>query len=325
MKILFIGGTGIISSACSDLAVAQGHDLTILNRGQTDRPVPSGATLIHSDIRDLSATAAALGDRTFDVVVNWVAYAPEHIETDLALFSSRTAQYVFISSASAYQKPIPFPIVEETPLSNPLWGYSQQKIACEQTLMHAYEESRFPVTIVRPSHTYDKRSIPFHGRWTFVDRIQRGRPIIIHGDGTSLWTLTHHRDFAVGFCGLLGNPQAIGEAIHITSDEWLTWDAIAGLFGAAVGMEPEIVHVPSDTINRYDADWGVSLLADKAHTTVFDNAKIKRLVPEYDAQIPFAEGAVEIVNWYNANPQAKQINESYNELVDRIIAAQLAI
>lgn len=326
VKILFIGGTGVISSACTELATAEGHDLTVLNRGRTERPLPPGTEQVMADIRDHVATRAALGQRTFDVVVEWIAYTPTHISTDLALFNGRIGQYVFISSASAYKRPSPLPITEETPLDNPHWAYSREKIACEHALMQAYETSRFPVTIVRPSHTYDQTLIPFRGRWTIIDRIlgrmHQRKPIIVHGDGTSLWTLTHHRDFANGLNGLLGNAAAIGEAFHITSDEWLTWDEIAWQLGAAVGVEPEIVHVPSETINRYDREWGASLLGDKAHCSVFDNTKIKRFVPGFQAGIPFARGAVEIANWYAAHPAAQQIDQAFDAMLDRIIVAQ---
>lgn len=325
MKVLFIGGTGIISSACAQLAVDQGHDLTILNRGVTDRPMPRGVTHLSADIHDQTAAAEALGNNTYDVVVDWVVYAPQHIELDIALFAGRTAQYIFISSASAYQRPAPAPITEDMPLANPFWEYSRQKIACEQALMRAHQASGFPGTIVRPTHTYDQRQIPFHERWTLIDRLRRGAPIVVHGDGTSLWTLTHHRDFAVGFNGLFGRPEAIGQAYHITSDEWLTWDEIANTLGAAAGATPQIVHVPSETINRFDADWGAGLLGDKAHTTIFNNAKIKKLVPEFSPSIPFAAGAREIMAWYDAHPERQVVNPVTDALLDKIIAAQRAV
>jgi nucleoside-diphosphate-sugar epimerase len=329
MKILFIGGTGVISSACAQLAIDQGHTLTILNRGHTPRPLPRGAVHVTADIRDRTATAAAIGAGTFDVVVEWVAYTPEHIAADLAAFTGRVGQYIFISSASAYQRPAPGPITEDMPLANPVWRYSQQKIACESALWQAYESERFPVTIVRPSHTYDATLIPFRGRWTVLDGLLRARPrrrpIVVHGDGTSLWTLTHHRDFAAAFNGLFGLDAAIGEAFHITSDEWLTWNEIARLLGAAVGVEPEIVHVPSETIARYDPEWGASLLGDKAHSTVFDNSKIKRLVPDFAARIPFADGAAEIAAYYLSHPAAQQVDPAFDALLDCIIAAQRAV
>jgi nucleoside-diphosphate-sugar epimerase len=324
MKVLFIGGTGIISSACSALAVERGIDLTLLNRGETSkRPVPEGARVVQGDIRDPASVEAALGDETFDVVVDWVAFVPEHIETDLELFRGRTGQYVFISSASAYRKPpVDLPVTESTLLDNPWWEYSRNKIACEERLVRAFREEKFPMTIVRPSHTYDKTLLPMRGGWTVVERMRQGKPVVVHGDGTSLWVLTHHRDFAHAFVGLLGNPHAIGEPFQITSDEVLSWNQIFRLVAQAAGVdEPELVHVPSDVIARFDADWGASLLGDKTHSMIFDNTKIKRLVPDYAATIPFARGAEEIITWYEADPARQMIDETFDALLDEIIAA----
>jgi len=321
MKLLFIGGTGIISSACSQLALAHGHDLTLLNRGQSSRPIPDGARQIQSDIRNLAGAKESLADEHFDVVVNWVAFTPEHIATDLELFAGHTGQYVFISSASAYQTPpTHLPITESTPLHNPFWAYSRQKIACENRLMRAYRETGFPVTIVRPSHTYDQTLLPMRGRYTVVNRMRQGKKVVVHGDGTSLWTLTHHRDFAKGFVGLLGNPAAIGDVFHITSDELLSWNQIFQQVAAAAGAEAQLVHVPSDTIAHYDADWGSSLLGDKAHSVIFDNSKLKRLVPDFVATIPFWQGAQEIIAWYDADPARQAIDPAFDQLLDELIA-----
>lgn len=322
MRVLFIGGNGIISSACSQLAVERGIDLYLLKRGQTSlRPVPEGARVLTGDIRDPRSAAQALGDLTFDVVVNWVAFTPEHVEADLELFRGRTRQYVFISSASAYQKPpARLPVVESTPLANPFWLYSRNKIACEERLTRAYRDEGFPVTIVRPSHTYDRTLLPMDGGYTVVDRMRRGKPVIVHGDGTSLWVLTHHRDFAAGFVGLLGNPQFIGDTFHITSDEWLTWNQIFELVARAAGVTADIVHVPSSVIARFDPEWGPGLLGDKAHSVVFDNTKIKRAVPEFRATIPFARGAEEIMAWFDADPARQVVNESLDRTMDAIIA-----
>ena len=321
MKVLFIGGTGIISSACSDLALARGIDLWLLNRGQSHRPVPEGANVIRGDIRDPDAARRALGDHAFDAVVNWIAFTPDHIETDLDLFRGRTHQYIFISSASAYQTPpMSWPVVESTPLRNPHWDYSRNKIACEDRLVQAYRDEGFPMTIVRPSHTYDRTMIPLTGRYTVIHRMRTGKKIIVHGDGTSLWTLTHHRDFAKGFVGLLGNDHALGEAYHITSDEVLTWNQIAETLARAAGAEAQIVHVPSDLIAAFDPQWGAGLLGDKAHSMVFDNTKIKRTVPDYVASIPFARGAEEILAWYDADPARQVVDARLDELMDTIIA-----
>ena len=325
MKVLFIGGTGIISSACTRLAVERGIDLYLLNRGQTSRPIPGSVHQLHGDIRDPASAAEALGDHMFDAVVNWIAFTPDQIETDLALFRNRTAQYVFISSASAYQKPPSgLPITESTPLHNPFWLYSRNKIACEDRLTRAYREEGFPITIVRPSHTYDQTLLPMDGRYTVIDRMRKGLPTIVHGDGTSLWTMTHHSDFAKGFVPLLGNPHALGENFHITSDESITWNQIADMMANAAGVEAQIVHVPSDLIAAYDPAWGAGLLGDKAHSVVFDNTKIKRVVPDFVASIPFARGAEEIMAWYDADPARQVVDEATNQMMDRIVAAMQA-
>ncbi|MEX1020147.1 MAG: SDR family oxidoreductase [Litorilinea sp.] len=322
MKVLFIGGTGKISSACSRLAVEQGVDLYLLNRGQTDRPVPENLHMLQGDIRDPQSVQAALGDLTFDAVVNWIAFTPEHIETDLKLFRARTDQYVFISSASAYQKPLSgLPITESTLLANPFWEYSRNKIACEEMLVQAYRSDGFPFTIVRPSHTYDRTMFPFQGGYNVVNRMRQGKPVIVHGDGTSLWVMTHHRDFAKGFNGLLGNNHAIGEAIHITSDELLTWNQIHEIFAQALGVEAKLVHVPSEFINAFDPAWGAGLLGDKAHSVVFDNSKIKRLVPGFAASIPFAHGVREVLAWYAADSARQVVDEKFDRLTDSIIDA----
>lgn len=327
MDILFIGGSGIISSACSRLAVEAGHHLFLLNRGQTTkRPVPNGATLLRGDIRDPTSAAAALGKQHFDVVVNWVAFTPEHIETDLTLFRGRTNQYIFISSASAYQTPpASLPVLESTPLRNPYWQYSRDKIACEERLTQAYRKNGFPVTIVRPSHTYDQTLLPMDGGYTVVDRMRRGQPVIVHGDGTSLWTLTHHQDFAAAFTGLLGNPHAMGDVFHITSDEWLSWNQIFETVAHAAGTQAELVHVPSEVIAAFDADWGAGLLGDKTHSMVFDNTKIRQTVPGFTAKIPFARGAQEIMAWYDADPARQVVDQQLNQLMDTIIAAQTGV
>jgi nucleoside-diphosphate-sugar epimerase len=327
MKVLFIGGTGNISSACARIALEQGIDLYLLNRGQNQiRSAPAGAQLIQADYRDPAAAAAALSGRYFDVVVNFIAFTPDQVEADLNLFRGRTGQYIFISSASAYQKPVAnLPITESTPLSNPFWLYSRNKIACEERLMQAYRDEQFPVTIVRPSHTYDKTGNVISGGWTIIDRMRRGEKTVVHGDGTTLWVVTHHEDFARAFTGLLGNLHTIGDSIHITSDEVLTWDQIHHIFARILRIEPRLVHVPSDVINAYDPRWGASLLGDKTHTVMFDNTKIKRLVPDWSARIPFYRGAEEILDYYLSDPTRQKIDPAFNELLDRLILAQESI
>ena len=326
MKALFIGGTGVISSACSRLAVSRGIDLYLLNRGQTERPIPEGAHVLRGDMRDRASVEGALGDATFDAIVDWVAFTPEHVEADIELFRGRTGQYVFISTASAYQKPVSsLPITESTPLHNPFWAYSRAKAACEERLMRAYRDEGLPVTVVRPSHTYDRTKVPLLGHYTALDRMRKGKKVIVHGDGTSLWVLTHHKDFAKGFVGLLGNHRAIGHAFHITSDEVLTWNQIYTYLAQAAGVEPQIVHVPSELITAFDPEMGAGLLGDKAHSVIFDNTKIKRLVPDFAATIPFSLGAREMIAWYDADPARQVVDEGKDRLFDRIIAAYEAI
>jgi len=322
MKALFIGGTGVISTACSQLAVEQGLELYVLNRGQSSRPLPAGVHQLRGDIRDLASAQAALGDLHFDVVVNWVAFLPEHIESDLRLFRGRTSQYIFISSASAYQTPpVSLPVTEETPLENPYWDYARNKIACEERLRRAYREEKFPMTIVRPSHTYDPSYIPLRGGYTVIDRLRRGQKVIVPGDGTSLWVLTHNRDFAKGILGLFGNARAVGEAYHITSDELLTWNQIYEALARAAGAEPRFVHVPSELIAAYNPSWGASLLGDKSNSMIFDNTKIKQAVPGFAATTPFALGAQEIITWHDADPARRVVDESFNQLTEQILTA----
>jgi nucleoside-diphosphate-sugar epimerase len=321
LKVLFVGGSGTISSACTALAVRSGIRLYVLHRGRTNTwPLPVGATPLRGDIRDQQSTRDALGDLEFDAVVNWNAYTTDHVESDIALFAGRTRQYVFISSASAYQTPpARLPVTESTPLRNPFLPYSQNKIACEQVLVSAYRDSGFPATIVRPSHTYDRRSVPLDGGWTAIQRMRQGREIVIHGDGTSLWTLTHHRDFAAGFVPLLGHPATIGDSFHITSDEALTWNQIARTLAAAAGVEARIVHVPSAAIAAADPEWGSALLGDQAHSMVFDNSKIKRLVPGFRATIPFHEGAREIIAWHDADSTRHRVDARVDALMDSLV------
>lgn len=324
MKILFIGGTGIISSACSSEAIRQGMQLYLLNRGKSSRPVPAGTNQLIADYHNPTEVKQALGNHQFDAVVDWIAYTPEDIQRDLSIFRGRTQQYIFISSASAYQTPpASLPVTESTVLDNPFWQYSRNKIACEELLIQTYRIEKFPVTIVRPSHTYDATLFPIHGGWTIMDRMIRGQKVIVHGDGSSLWTLTHNSDFARAFVGLLGNSRAIGEAVHITSDEWLTWNQIHELLAGAAGLKPQLVHIPSELINAYDPEWGGGLLGDKTASMVFDNSLIKRLVPGWSAQIPFSRGAREIIAWYQADPARQVVDAKLNQLEDTILERYL--
>lgn len=329
MKILFIGGTGIISSACADLAAARGHDLFILNRGASKKhPLPEGATLLQGDIHADEARLAALtAGQHFDAVVDYIAFSPHDIERDLRLFRDKTDQFVFISSASAYQKPVKnYLITEETPLENPYWEYSRNKIACEDLLMREYRENGFPVTIIRPSHTYGYSQIPFAVSswlqpWTVIERMKRGKKVIVPGDGTSLWVLTWNADFAKGLVGLLGNPKAVGEVFQITSDEALSWEQIHLEAYQALGLEPNVIHIPSDFIARFDDHAVGSLIGDKSNSVVFDNSKIKRFVLDFHCEVTWAEGVRRSLAWFEAHPEFQAVDRDADELWDRIIAA----
>ncbi|HOX49740.1 MAG TPA: SDR family oxidoreductase [Spirochaetales bacterium] len=325
MRLLFIGGTGNLSYETSLRALAKGYELFHLNRGRrVDRSLEEVTTL-YADIRDPEAARAALGELDFDAVVDFIAYTPEQVRLDLELFEGRTSQYVFISSASAYRKPPASHVISEsTPLSNPFWSYSRDKIACELLLKEEWARTGFPVTVVRPSHTYGLGWIPT--AWSSSDftvpaRMLQGKEIVVHGDGQSLWTLTHARDFAVGLVGLLGNPAAIGETVQITGDEALTWEAIHGAIAAALGVTPRIVHVPSDFIAEVDPEMGEHFLGDKSWSALFDCSKLKRLVPEFRTTVPFAEGVRESVAWCLADPDRQRINPDIDASIERVLAA----
>jgi nucleoside-diphosphate-sugar epimerase len=322
LRVLFIGGSGVISSACARVAVESGIELTVLNRGQTAiRPLPDGVREVRGDVRDAGDVREKISGLDFDAVVDWVAFTTEHVRADLELFRGRTGQYVFISTASAYQTPPSrLPVTESTPLRNPYWRYSRDKIACEDLLVAQYRDTGFPATIVRPSHTYDATKTVLSGGWTSLARMRAGKPVIVHGDGTSLWTVTHNTDFARGFVPLLGHPRTVGEAFHITSDDFLTWDQIAHALGAALGVSPRIVHVPSDVINSVDPEWGAGLLGDKTHSMIFDNSKLRSVVPGWHARIPFERGAREIVDWHLADPARQVVNPELDATMDKLAA-----
>ena len=327
MRVLFIGGTGIISTASTRLAAAHGFDLTLWNRGRRPVDLPAEVDAVAVDIADPASAAGALGDQHFDAVVDWIAFEPADIERDIELFAGRTKQFVFISSASAYQKPAThYLITESTPLANPYWDYSRNKIACEERLLAAYREDGFPITIVRPSLTYSETQFPlvlnsWAKSYTALDRMRRGKKIVVPGDGSSLWVVTHNTDFAKGLVGLLGNPQAIGHAFHITSDEVLTWDQIYRIVGEAAGVEPKIVHIPSDFIGACLPETLGGLLGDKAVSVVFDNSKIKRFVPGYGATVPFVQGIRQTLAWHDGDPARRKIDEDHNARLDKLIDA----
>jgi nucleoside-diphosphate-sugar epimerase len=325
MRVLFVGGTGNISIAATRLLAERGDELTLLNRGEHKAEVPEGVEQVHADIRDRSAATEALSGRDFDAVVDWCAFVPEHVETDIALFSGRTRHYVFISSATVYEKPSPFfPLVEDAPLGNVHWQYARDKIACEERLGREHTENGFPATIVRPSYTYGETWIPtaLEGQgYTVVDRMRRGRKIVVPGDGESLWTMTHNTDFCRALVGLLGNPDAAGESFHITSDEVLTWNQIARTIARAAGLEADIVHIPSDFVAVVAPEEGPGLLGDKSLSLVFDNSKIKRFVPGWEAKIPFSEGVARSIAWFEADPVRQIVDEELSAKLDRIVAA----
>ncbi|OWA35917.1 NAD-dependent dehydratase [Saccharibacillus sp. O16] len=328
MKALFIGGTGTISTEISKLLLEQGHELYLLNRGNRNEGLPDGAKILQADINDEAKVAELIRDLEFDVVAQFIAFVPEQVERDYRLFKGRTKQYIFISSASAYQTPLSdYRITEGTPLANPYWEYSRNKIACEDYLMKQYREEGFPITIVRPSHTYSERSVPVgvhgsKGPWQVLKRMQEGKPVIVHGDGTSLWTVTHSRDFAKGFVGLMSNLHAIGESVHLTSDESVTWNQIHEIVAAELGVQPNLLHVPSTFLDACsDEDYRGSLLGDKANTVVFDNSKVKRLVPDFVATTRADQGLREAARYMLEHPEDQQEDPEFDAWCDRIAAA----
>lgn len=327
MKLLMIGGTGTISLAITQMAAQTGVEVTLLNRGQHTREVPNNVRILHGDINDEAAVAKLLENEHFDAVADFIAFLPAHVERDIRLFTGKTNQYVFISSASAYQKPLSHYLINEaTPMANPYWQYSRDKIACEELLMKAYRDEGFPVTLVRPSHTYGDYSVPMavHGEkggWQVIQRMRQGKPVIVHGDGLSLWTLTHNLDFAKGFLGLLDNRHAIGEAVHITSDETLTWNDIYELTGRALGVKPEIVHISSDFLASWEPSLRGGLIGDKANSVVFDNAKLKRLVPGFAATIRFDQGVRSTLDFVLSHPECQTPDLEFDAWCDKVIAA----
>lgn len=331
MKVLFIGGTGTISTAISRKLLEERHELWLINRGTRNDALPPGAHIIQADIGDEADVARKLEGLEFDVVADFIAFTPEHLERDHRLFAGRTRQFIYISSASAYQKPLSdYRINEGTPLANPYWEYSRNKIAGEELLMKWYREEGFPVTIVRPSHTYSERSVPLgvhgpNGSYQVVKRMLEGKKVIIQGDGTSLWTMTFNSDFANGFVGLMGNIHAIGEAVQITSDETLTWNQIYQTIADALGVELHACHVSSEFLAATSpAEWDLrgSLLGDKANSVAFDNAKLKRLVPGYTATVRFDQGARMALDYVLSHPECQREDPAFDQWCDSVVAAQ---
>lgn len=327
MKVLFIGGTGNISTSSSRLAVVKGMDLYLLNRGQSEVAIEGAHTIIGDINKPEELTE--LKKHEWDVVVNWIAFTPADIERDLQLFKGKTKQYIFISSASCYQTPLSYPVItESTPLCNTLWEYSEGKIHCEDRLLKAYRDEGFPITIVRPSLTYDTVipiAIGGFNKYNTAQRILDGKEIIVHGDGTSLWTVTHSDDFAKGFVGLLGLTQAIGHAFHITSDEVLSWNMIYKIVADALGKEARVVHIASDFICKIEPSFTGTLLADKAESVLFDNTKIKTFVPGFKATIPFAEGIKRTLTWLHEKPQRQHIDVETEAKIKNVLNAYHAL
>ena len=328
MRVLLIGGTGTISMAITKKLATEGHDVYLLNRGNRSSEVPSNVKVIKADINNEEEVLDKLGDLKFDAVGEFIGFVPEQVERDVRLFKGRTKQYIYISSASAYHKPVAdYRITEGTALANPYWEYSRNKIACEDYLMKEYRDNGFPVTIVRPSHTYDERSIPMgvhgdKGSYQVIKRMLEGKKVIIHGDGTSLWTMTFNEDFAKAYCGLIGNPHAIGEAFQITSDETLTWNQIYQCIADALGVELKAVHVSSELLTGLsNYDFEGSLTGDKACSVVFDNSKIKAAVPSFKATIPFSQGVRRSIDYVLSHPECQIEDPEFDAWCDKVIDA----
>jgi len=331
MKILIIGGTGTISSAITRQLADGGHELWLLNRGNRKNEVPAGVRQVICDINDEDGVLRHVGNEQFDAVCEFIGYVPSEVERDIRLFRGRTRQYVYISSASAYNKPAASHVITEgTTLANPHWQYSRNKIACEEILMKAWRNDGFPVTIVRPSHTYCERSVPVSihgpkGSWQVLRRMLDGKRVLVQGDGSSLWTMTWNEDFARGFIGLLGNPKAIGEAFQITSDESLTWNQIYGSIARALGVAFRPYYVASDfivAVSPKEWDFEGNLLGDKSVTVVFDCSKLKRAVPGFQTTTRFDEGVRRCVAHILAHPELQVEDPAFDEWCDRVIEAQ---
>lgn len=325
MKVLFIGGTGTISSAVSALAVKNGFDLYLLNRGNRAAFLPQNAKLIIADINNETEVQKALENLTFDVVADFVAYDVEDVKRDYRLFKGRTKQYIFISSASAYQKPLSSPFIREsTPLLNPFWQYSRDKIACEEFLMEKYRMEGFPITVIRPSHTYGNSSVPVavhgkNGSFSVLERIRKGKKVIIQGDGSSLWTVTHNTDFAKAFVGIMGNAHALGETYHITSDESLTWNQIYEIIGSALNVKPKVVHIPTDALALCSSELYGGLLGDKSNTVIFDNTKIKNAVPGFAATTRFDQGVRQSIEYIYSHKECQKEDPEFDAWCDKVI------
>ena len=322
MRILFLGGAGMIGSAAAAEVIGQGHELTIVTRREPRRPVPAEVRQLRGDVYQVAGLRDLLDGESYDAVVNWVGYQPIQLDGHAALFAQLTGQYVFISTCSVFARPVPLlPVTESSPRRQPVFGYARDKVACEEYLTAAYRADGFPLTIVRPAHTYDRTVVPLLSGWTAIDRMRSGKPVIVHGDGTSLWTLMHASDFARALVPLLGNGHAIGESVNAVSGDMLSWDQIHLALAAAAGVPgPVLVHRSSDSISRELPGWADVLEHDFRHTMVFDNVKLRRLVPGFAPRYPFAAGAREIIAYHDADPARRRVDADLDAAFDRLLA-----
>jgi Nucleoside-diphosphate-sugar epimerases len=323
LRILMLGGTGMIGSAVAREAIARGHEVSVTSRSvSTRRGVADGAEHLVVDVRDQNALRQVLGDRTFDVVVNWIGFTADDVWWHPEFFAGRTDQYVFISTCVTYSRPAPLlPITESSPQRQPVFEYGRNKLEAELVLQGAFRDSGFPITIVRPSHTYDETAMPLLGGWTVIDRMRRGLPVVVHGDGTSLWTLMHVDDFAAALLPILGNVLAYGSPVNVVGDEVINWDQIHFAFARAAGVrDVKLVHRSSETIGHYVPKWDVELESERRHSLVFDTTKLHRLSPDYLQRVSFSEGARQIVAWHDSSPERRVIDDEVNRAFEAMIA-----
>jgi nucleoside-diphosphate-sugar epimerase len=323
MRILFLGGAGMIGSAVTAEAVGQGHDLTIVTRGLPRRPVLDGVRQLRGDVHDAASLREAVGSDWYDAVVNWVGFTPGQLDGHAALFTALSGQYVFISTCSVFARPVSsLPVTESSPRRQPVFGYARDKIACEEYLSAAYRDAGLPLTIVRPAHTYDRTVVPLLSGWTAIERMRAGKPVIVHGDGTSLWTLMHSADFARALVPLLGNVHAIGESVNVVSGDILTWDQIHLALATAAGVrEPVLAHRASESIARQWPGWADVLEHDFRHSMLFDNAKLRYLVPGFAPKVSFSAGAREIISYHDGDPARRRVDADLDAAFDRLLAA----
>ncbi|MGR3867064.1 NAD-dependent epimerase/dehydratase family protein [Streptomyces graminifolii] len=323
MRVLFLGGAGMIGSAAAARAVDRGFDVTIVTRSEPARQVRDGVRQLRADVRDPAALRAVLADEEFDSVVNWVGFTPDDVRAHPELFTGRTGQYVFISTCSVFGRPVPnLPITESSPRRQPVFGYARDKIACELLLEDAHRSGGFPLTIVRPFHTYDRTVIPVLAGWTAIERMRAGRPVVVHGDGTSLWSLTHAGDFARAFVALLGLDHAVGESVNVVSGDILTWDQIHLTLAAAAGVRtPVLRHRASESIALHVPGWGEVLEHDFRHSMLFDTSKLRSLVPAFVPEVSFSQGAREVLTHYDAHPELRSVDDKLDRAFDALLKA----